>query len=201
MGVPNVSDSIYAIKELVYEQNKYSLTELEQALGSNWDGKEIMRQHFLNIPKFGNDESGADEMAVMVSEQIRKVLESKQNNKGFCFRPSLFQIYGTYLCRSNDGATPDGRKQKSLWPWNESDAWAHRNGIGATVNSFTKLDFSKYQGGSFQIELTPDFFKAGVDKDKMMEAFSAGFFQKGGVQINFNLVDLEVLGKSNARQR
>jgi formate C-acetyltransferase len=72
----------------------------------------------------------------------------------------------------------------------------NRNGIAATVNSFTKLNFAKYQGGSFQIELTPGFFKAGVKKDKLIEAFSTAFFKKGGVQINLNLVDLEVLKKA-----
>ena len=61
------------------------------------------------------------------------------------------------------------------------------------VITFCKLDFAKYQGGSFQIELTPNFFKAGTDAALLMDAFSQNFFRKGGVQINFNLVDLSVL--------
>ncbi|MGQ1783954.1 MULTISPECIES: hypothetical protein [unclassified Saccharicrinis] len=58
------------------------------------------------------------------------------------------------------------------------------------------MDFSKCQGGSFQIELTPNFFKAGSNSALLMDAFSRNFFVKGGVQINFNLTDLKLLEDS-----
>ncbi len=194
LGVPNVADSIYAIKELVFNKKQYTLKELEDAIKENWKGREIMRQHFLNIPKFGNDHDGVDEMAVKVSEQVREVLESKQNNKGFNYRPSLFQYMGHTYAGPMLGATPDGRLAKEPLAHGMNPMHGRNsNGIASTVNSFTKLDFSKYQGGSFQIELTPDFFKAGVEKEKLMDAFSTGFFKKGGVQINLNLVDLDIL--------
>jgi formate C-acetyltransferase len=194
LGVPNVADSIYAIQQLVFAEKRYTLEELSDALENNWNDNEIMRQYFLNAPKFGNDYDGVDNMAILVSEQVREVLESKKSNKGFCFRPSLFQYMGHTYAGPMLGATPDGRKaEEPLAHGMNPMHGRNRNGIGATVNSFTKLDFSKYQGGSFQIELTPDFFKAGVEKDKLMEAFSVAFFRKGGVQINFNLVDLELL--------
>ena len=194
LGVPNVADSLYAIDQLVFSEKKYSLGELSAALENNWEGNEIMRQHFLNVPKFGNDHDGADAMAVRVSEQVREVLESKRNNKGFCFRPSLFQFMGHTYAGPMMGATPDGRLAgEPLAHGMNPMHGRNRNGIAATVNSFTKIDFSKFQGGSFQIELTPGFFKAGVEKDKLIEAFSVGFFQKGGVQINLNLVDIGLL--------
>lgn len=197
LGVPNVADSMYAIQELVFEKKQYTLAELQKALDSDWAGNELMRQHFLNIPKFGNDHDGADQMAVRVSEQVREALESKQNNKGFNFRPSLFQYMGHTYAGPMLGATPDGRLAKEPLAHGMNPMHGrNRNGIAATVNSFTKLDFARYQGGSFQIELTPDFFKAGTEKDKLMEAFSIAFLKKGGVQINFNLVDLEVLEKA-----
>jgi formate C-acetyltransferase len=194
LGVPNVADSMYAIKELIFTKKKYSLSALKEAIDTNWEGNEIMRQHFLNIPKFGNDHEGADEMAVQVAEQVRKVLESKKNNKGFNYRPSLFQYMGHTYAGPMLGATPDGRLAKEPLAHGMNPMHGrNKNGIAGTVNSFTKLDFSKYQGGSFQIELTPDFFKSGTDKAKLMDAFSTGFFKKGGVQINLNLVDLDIL--------
>jgi formate C-acetyltransferase len=185
---------MYAIKELIFTKKKYSLSALKEAIDTNWEGNEIMRQHFLNIPKFGNDHEGADEMAVQVAEQVRKVLESKKNNKGFNYRPSLFQYMGHTYAGPMLGATPDGRLAKEPLAHGMNPMHGrNKNGIAGTVNSFTKLDFSKYQGGSFQIELTPDFFKSGTDKAKLMDAFSTGFFKKGGVQINLNLVDLDIL--------
>lgn len=194
LGVPNVSDSLYAIKKLVFEDRKYSLIELQVAIICDWEGNEKMRQHFLNCSKFGNDEQESDMMAIKVSENVREILESKRNNKGFCFRPSLFQYMGHTYAGPMMGATPDGRKAAEPIAHGMNPMHGrNKNGIGATIDSFTKLDFTKYQGGSFQIELTPNFFKNTRDAAKLMEVFSVTFFEKGGVQINLNLVDLEVL--------
>ncbi len=197
LGVPNVSDSLYAIKDLIFEKKKYRLSELRDALKDDWGGNEIMRQHFLNCPKFGNDHDGADKMAIDVSENVREILESKRNNKGFCFRPSLFQYMGHTYAGPMMGATPDGRKAAEPLAHGMNPMHGrNKNGIGATVGSFTKIDFSKYQGGSFQLELTPDYFKTNANVAKLMESFSSTFFRKGGVQINFNLVDLDVLNEA-----
>lgn len=194
LGVPNVSDSLYAIKKLVFEEKKYTLAELQNAIESDWENNEIMRLHFLNCSKFGNDEAESDQMAIDVSENVREILESKKNNKGFCFRPSLFQYMGHTYAGPMLGATPDGRKAAEPIAHGMNPMHGrNKKGIGATVDSFTKLDFSKYQGGSFQLELTPNFFKSSANIAKLMESFAITFFQKGGVQINFNLVDMEVL--------
>lgn len=194
LGVPNVSDSLYAIKKLVFEEQKYTLAELQTALDTNWKDKEIMRQRFLNCGKFGNDHPEADEMAIQVSENVREILEGKRNIKGFCFRPSLFQYMGHTYAGPMMGATPDGRlAAEPLAHGMNPMHGRNKAGMAATVESFCKLDFAKYQGGSFQIELTPNFFKNPSESAMLMDAFSRNFFVKGGVQINFNLVDLAVL--------
>ena len=41
LGVPNVADSLYAIRRLVFEERRYTLAELEQAIKSDWAGKEL----------------------------------------------------------------------------------------------------------------------------------------------------------------
>ena len=48
--VENV-DSLAAVKKLVYEEKKYTLAELKEALDNNWEGKEAMRLDFVkNAP-------------------------------------------------------------------------------------------------------------------------------------------------------
>ena len=64
-------------------------------------------------------------------------------------------------------------------------------GLIATANSFCKLDFQKYQGGSFQVELHPSYFAEDTGRGKFVVNFSNYFFTKGGVQINLNVLDLE----------
>ena len=194
LAVPNVSDSLYAIEQLVFTQKKYTLAQVRDAVASDWEGKESMRQEFLNTPKFGNDHEGADAMAIRVSEQVREVLESKRNIKGFCFRPSLFQFMGHTYAGPMLGATPDGRKRREpvAHGMNPMHGRNHE-GMTATIRSFCKLDFSKYQGGSLQVELQPTFFPKEARRGDLVEPFATSFFQMGGVQINLNVLSMAKL--------
>lgn len=196
LGVPNVVDSLYAIKTAVFEEKKYTLEQIRDACRRNWtgEGDEIMRQYLLNLPKFGNDDDRVDAMAVQVSEQVRKTMESKRCLKGGHFRPSLFQFQGHTVAGPFLGATPDGRrKEEPLAHGMNPMTGRNINGLMATANSFCKLDFSKYQGGSLQIELHPSYFPADADRGDLMNRFARAFFKQGGVQINLNVFDLEDL--------
>ncbi len=194
LGAPNVADSMYAMKKLIFEDKKYTMKELLEVLEKDWEGHELMRRDFLNQPKFGNDIDDVDDMALRVSDHIRDVLESKINIKGFPFRPSLFQYMGHTYAGLFVGATPDGRKaDEPVAHGNNPMHGRNTEGISATMKSFCKIDYTKFQGGSFQIELQPSFFPKGVKKGDLVESFAQAFFEQGGVQINLNTIDLEKL--------
>jgi hypothetical protein len=159
LGVPNVVDSMFAIKKVVFEDRRFTLAQLKEAMEVNWQGHEIVRQVMLNQEKFGNDLDGVDEMYVRVANQVLDTLEHKRNIKGFTFRPSLFQYMGHTYAGPMMGATPDGRRAEE--PLAHGCNPMHgRNvaGITATANSLMKVDFARFQGGSLQIELQPKFF-------------------------------------------
>ena len=194
LGTPNVVDSIYAMKKLVFEQKKYSMKDLIKVLDSDWKDEEIMRRNFLNQPKYGNDIDEVDSLSIRVSEHIREVLENKRNIKGYWFRPSLFQYMGHTYAGQFVGATPDGRKAKEpVAHGNNPMHGRNTEGMASTMRSFCKLDYSNYQGGSFQVELQPSFFPEGSRKGDFVEIFAETFFEMGGVQINLNTIDLKLL--------
>ena len=66
-------------------------------------------------------------------------------------------------------------------------------GLTATANSFCKVDFRKFQGGSFQVELEPSYFPEGVRRGDMVDLFARTFFKLGGVQINLNVITMDRL--------
>jgi formate C-acetyltransferase len=196
LGVPNVADSLFAIQQTVFKDKKYSLETIRDACARNWSepGDEVIRQHLLNLPKFGNDDDAADAMAVQVSEQVREVMESKRNLKGQHFRPSLFQFQGHTVAGPYLGATPDGRRREEPLAHGMNPMHGRNTkGLTATANSFCKLDFVKYQGGSLQVELHPSYFPPEQERGQLVEQFALAYFRKGGVQINLNVLDLEEL--------
>lgn len=197
LGVPNVVDSLYAIKKVVFEEKRYTMAELNEAVRENWKDREVMRQVMLNQEKFGNDLDGVDAMYVKVAQNIHDTLEEQRNIKGFHFRASLFQYMGHTYAGPILGATPDGRfAEEPIAHGCNPMHGRNREGITATANSLLKVPFREYQGGSLQIELQPKFFDGKENKGAYIEHLSKAYMKKGGIQINFNVIDLEKLKKA-----
>ncbi|MBO5454568.1 MAG: hypothetical protein J6A69_11515 [Clostridia bacterium] len=193
LGIPNVCDSFFAIKNLVYDKKMYTLEAVRDAVKKNWANNEVMRQRFLNEHKYGNDYDDVDAMYVRITESIAKVMDNTTNNRGQQYRASLFQFQG-HTASQIIGATPDGRyASEPLAHGCNPTAGRNTKGLLATANSCAKVDNKKFLGGSLQIELQPKFFDGKEDIYKYVEDFSKAYFRKNGVQINLNIMDLEKL--------
>lgn len=62
-GLATYTDSMAAIKKLVFEEKKYTLEQMNEALKADFVGYEQIRNDCLNAPKFGNDNDYADLIA------------------------------------------------------------------------------------------------------------------------------------------
>lgn len=193
LGIPNVSDSLFAIKKLVYEQKLYTLKEVRDAVKENWKDNEVMRQRFRNQEKYGNDSDEADAMYSRLLDSIADVMDNMRNNRGQEYRASLFQFQG-HTCTDILPATPDGRlASEPLAHGCNPTAGMNEKGLIATANSLAKGPNYKFQGGSLQIELQPKFFDGKENMWQYIRDFSETFFRKGGFQINLNIMDLNAL--------
>ena len=62
-GLATYADSMAAIKKLVYDDKKYTLAQLNEALKADFEGYEQIRRDCLDAPKYGNDDDYADLIA------------------------------------------------------------------------------------------------------------------------------------------
>jgi len=203
LGIPNVTDSFYALKKLVFEKKKYTLREVLEALENNWSDREPMRQHFLNEDKFGNDLDEVDDLFVRITESLAKIMGSMVNQRGQEFRASLYS-FNFHINPTNPGAmkvaglefgaTPDGRlAEENLAQGINPQIGRSTGGLLPTANSIAKVDQRKFQGGSMQIDIQPKFFDGKEQIWKYIRDFSSTFFKKGGMQINLNIMDVKKL--------
>jgi benzylsuccinate synthase len=103
-------NSLVAIKKLVFDEKKYTMTQLVDALKVNWEGHEEMRQDFKNAPKWGNDDPEADDLIVRFYEEIIGGEMSKNTNYSGGPVLPVGQAVGLYMeVGSRTGPTPDGR--------------------------------------------------------------------------------------------
>ena len=195
LGIPNVADSFTAIHELVYEKKMFTIREVYEACKNDWADNEIMRQRFLNQPKYGNGLSLPDEMFVRVCNSTQQIVESYYNQRGGQpMRPSLFALMSHVEKRAQMGATPDGRHAgEALAHGINPQVGVSKRGLVPLATSAASVDMRKFQGGSIQVDIQPKFFDGKENRLSYIRDFSTAFFKQGGQQINLHIMDLNKL--------
>ena len=104
------ANSLVAMKKLIFEDKKYTMEQLLEALHCNWEGHEEMRKDFKAAPKWGNDDDYADTLIKRFYEEvIGGELAKITNYSGGPVKP-VGQAVGLYMeVGTRTGPTPDGR--------------------------------------------------------------------------------------------
>lgn len=187
-GNINTSDSLYAVKKLVFEDKKFTLEQLRAALKANFVGYEDMRKLCLDCDKYGNDLDTADEMANDLYEYVAKGIRNRGIEKGMQY--FLIVISNNSLNTEwgiKTAASPDGRLSGMYMnPANNPQGGADKNGPTAMLNSLCRFD-AKYHAGSVQ---NIKFSAAMFNKNRrLMEALIKTYFRKGGCHLMITVVD------------
>jgi len=109
IGNIDVSNSLAAIKKLVFEEKKLTMDQLCHALDDDFEGYEDIRKMCLEAPKFGNDDDCADVEAAWVIHLLAEELKKYETTYGgryyLCGNPlALYLALGEIA-----GALPSGR--------------------------------------------------------------------------------------------
>jgi pyruvate-formate lyase len=191
-GGINVADSLSAIQKLIFDDGKYTMDHLLDALRANWEGYEEMRQDFLNAPKYGNDDDYADEWAVKVLTRTHDTISQVKDAWGSPVTLDGSMAAGFQSIGLGCGPTPDGRiggtplADGSLSPMLGAD----KNGPSAVLNSVAKIPFMHTQ--LLNQRFMPQFLEG--ENKKLFAAYLEEWHAKGTIpHIQFNVVDSKVL--------
>ena len=196
VGPITAGDSLAAVKKLVFEEKKVSMHDLREALRTNYEGKEALRQLLLNrAPKYGNDEDEADALSNEVLKTFCDELFTYKNARGGPFVGGLYYLSANIPYGLVTGATPDGRKSRE--PLNDGGiSPSHgmdRKGATAVAKSAGKLDNRRVPHGSvLNQRFHPSIFD-GEGKVKLFADFIRTFMDLGGWECQYNVVTNEML--------
>lgn len=194
VGGVNTGNALYAIKKLIFDQKKYSMKQLIEALDANWEGYEEMRQEFKSQDKYGNNIAEVDQMVAEVYKQHADICLSFPCAYGDTLKPNAISISAHQPGGECTGATADGRKNgeiladASLSPAHGTD----QNGPLAAFMSAMKVNQDAYQGTLMNMKMLPDNMKTEDDLIKLASMIKT-YLTHGGKHIQFNMINQEEL--------
>lgn len=221
-GTANFINSLAAIKKLVFEEKKYTLEQMKDAILNNFGFKtaeevgsySLLQQEkreggqayddihgdCLMAPKMGNDDPYVDEILAAYEEYV-------------CEVPRRFlSLYGKplYVCQISVSthapqgaatlATADGRlagttyADASMSPYPGTDV----NGPYAVFNSATVWDHSNSQNSQLNMKVHPSAVK-GLEGARKLLDLTRSYMRKGGFHIQYNIVDSRVLREAQQK--
>lgn len=192
VGGVNTGNALAAIKKLIYEEKKYTMQQLLDALDADWAGYEEMQKDFKNAPKYGNNDDYVDTLVAEVYDNHAKVCLSLPCAYGGSLQPNAISISAHQPGGAVTGATADGRKggeilaDASLSPDHGQDV----HGPLAVFQSAMKVDQDPYQGTLMNMKFHPTAMKSEEDLEKLAGVIKT-YLTHGGKHIQFNIVDKE----------
>ena len=194
VGLGSISDMLSSIHYNIYDNKKYTWSELVKAMEDNFEGHDQMQYDLIyNTPKYGNDDDYVDQHSVMVFEIFYDSVNGRPTPRGGIHRINMLPTTSHVYFGSVIGATPDGRRayvplSEGISPFQGVD----RLGPTAVIKSASKIDHLRTGGTLLNQKFSPQFFEDEESYDKLT-ALIRSYFRLDGHHIQFNVVNADTL--------
>ncbi|HEY2454763.1 MAG TPA: formate C-acetyltransferase [Scandinavium sp.] len=204
IGIANLSDSLHALKGMVFDQQRLSFDALLAALKANFAteaGVKIRARLINRFEKYGNDIDEVDNISADLLRYYCKEVEKYRNPRGGQFTPGSYTVSAHVPLGAVVGATPDGRyageqlADGGLSPMLGQD----HQGPTAVLKSVSKLDNTLLSNGTLlNVKFTPATLEGEAGLLKLAD-FLRAFTQLKLQHIQFNVVNAETLREAQHR--
>lgn len=193
-SIANVVDSLYVIKKLIFEQNKFGFKDLIEAIDYNYVGYEDMLKMILDVDgKWGNGHEESDTIASLVTKRIFEETFKYETYKGGFIAPFV----NSMTSHTYDGrvciATPDGRKAAKPFAASCNPYNVDKHGPTGVLRSVAAVDFTDMQGAAVNIRMHPSAIGRDEETRKKWASLIKTYFAMGGGQLQPTVVSTEVL--------
>lgn len=195
-GIVNVANSLAAIKKNVFDEKKFTMKELMTAIRANYEGYEEIHKALLDAPKYGNDIDYVDSILTDLYDEWAHASTQVKSwvDDGSYWQPSTLSVTTQVLHGKAISATPDGRKNQDTVCDGALSAFPGSDCCGPTslIHSATKIHTGNLQSTLFNMKFNPAAI-AGEAGAKKFIALNDAYFNLGGYQVQYNVVDSKML--------
>ncbi len=199
-GLATTADSLTALKYMIFDKKLISAEEYLKAILANWEGYEPLRQRILNeVPHFGNGDPYADVEMKYMMDLYYNTSRAFNNPRCKVYKCGTFGASDHIAQGEITWATPDGRKTGT--PIADAASPGQGRDVNGTTSVFTSAasyDHSHFLDGmALNIKIHPTSLNSndGVTK---LEDMTKTYFDMGGMEVQYNIVDSATLRKAQA---
>ena len=193
IGVADLINSVYAVKELVYEKRLVSMDTLLDALEADFAGYEDVLRLCRACPKYGNDDPAVNALTAELFTFIADYIESFSGRFGR-MTAGILPVSGNTPFGLEVGALPSGRRAYTpLADGVSPNQGTDTEGMGAVIRSVSFIPHGRFsQGTLLNVKLDPSFRDDPGSTPAMM-AFLKSMCTLGVFHVQFNVIDRETL--------
>jgi len=192
-GIPNLADSLEAIREFVYKRKTCTLEELKAILEQDFPDESVRLEMINKAAKFGNDIESVDSLAADLIHTACDVLEELSRKFELSFHPQPFTFWWMVDRGQETAATPDGRHRGEIIAYSVSPMQGRDfNGLTALLNSISRLPTKRTPGTTSAIvEVDPKLF---TDRNiSVLTDILYAAAENGLENVQFNTIDADTL--------
>jgi len=195
-GLASAADALAALDECVFNPDGVSMSQMREALSTDFASCEDLRQRCLGAPRFGQDDDRVDQHAVRLLNMAQEAVDAASPPDGpdriiafRCLETDMRHIpFGREL-----GATADGRLAGEPISENTSPTPdSGRRGLTAMLNSLAKLPFERVSSGALNLRLQPEIFAGDTGLARLANVLRT-YLDLGGLQVQLSVVGVDEL--------
>lgn len=195
IGLADVTDSLLVIKKLVFDEKKMTFGELKKAIDKNFADTPALHAMVKNkVALFGSGNEEALNMAKRVAKEIHACWSVHTNYRGGPYTAGFWSMSQHVAYGSLSGALPSGKLAgKAFTPGLTPHPSASRDFLN-NIRDVAHLE-PQYMDNNiaFNVKLVPDPRDSREKTVDHMHAYAKTYFEQGGMQMQFNVVNSDVL--------
>jgi len=194
VGLADVADSLAAIEQLVFQRGDLALEKFTAIVANNFTEAGSLRETILNkIPKYGEHAPRADHFASRISALFVEQVSAHKNPRGGNYLAGFWTMTTHQGFGRRTGALPSGRLHgetlaNGISPCNGWD----KQGPTAALTSAACVSQNVANGYVLNQKISVDHVE-GMKGTTILEGLLKGYFLKGGMQVQFNILDPKIL--------
>ena len=195
IGLADVTDSMMAIKKLVFDQGKLTFSELKKAVDDNFAGHPAILAMVKNkVPLFGSGNPEAVEMANRIAKFAHDRYGSYTNYRGGKYTTGFWSMSNHVAYGTLSGALPSGKlKGKPFTPGLTPQPGASPNLLD-NLRDVASLDPRNMNNNiAFNVKVVPHPGDSHEKTVETMHQYVKTYFALGGMQMQMNTVTSDTL--------